>query len=179
MREGTNPRRGRAPDYDDEPRFIIRPIQKTDLNGLVQLQEEFEEYLGSLDSNRKKSFSRVAVRRKLLQDGFGKRRAFNGFIATKDGVPVGFVFYHLGYDPDEMQGRVVYIIDLFVTGMERRRGVGQMLMQRVSALCRGIDAIDIYFGVWKKNAKAQKFYKALGAKKVVDVPFMHWEKASW
>ena len=57
------------------------------------------------------------------------------------------LIYHTGYDPDEMQGRVLYIIDLFVTDRARGLGVGSRLMKAVAVECRKIGGIDIYFGV--------------------------------
>lgn len=32
---------------------------------------------------------------------------------------VGYALYHYGFDPDEMQGKVIYLIDLFVSEKAR------------------------------------------------------------
>jgi GNAT superfamily N-acetyltransferase len=155
----------------------VRPIKRTDVDGLVQLHMEFETYLKAIDKSRPQP-ARNNYRERLINDGFGKARAFSGFIANRDNMPIGYVFYHPGYDPDEMRGRVLYVIDLYVTEKERNSGVGRLLMNAVASVCIAICGIDIYFGVWTKNKPAQAFYKKLGATEVHDAPFMHWKKNS-
>jgi len=156
----------------------VRPIKRTDVDSLVQLHLEFERYLKAIDKSRPQ-YARNTYRERLINDGFGRARAFNGFIAIRDGLPIGYVFYHEGYDPDEMNGRVLYVIDLYVTKKERNSGVGRLLMNAVASTCIRIGGIDVYFGVWTKNKPAQMFYKKLGAIEVHDVPFMRWKKKQW
>jgi len=158
--------------------IAVRPIKKADVDGLVQLHMEFEKYLKAIDNSRPR-LARNTYRERLINDGFGKTRAFSGLIACRDGTPIGYVFYHHGYDPDEMRGRVLYVIDLYVTEKERNLGIGRLLMDSVASVCMGTCGIDIYFGVWAKNKPAQAFYKTLGATKVHDVPFMHWKRNQW
>jgi GNAT superfamily N-acetyltransferase len=94
-------------------------------------------------------------------------------------MTVGYLFYHEGYDPDEMSGRVIYVIDLLVSEEFRGSGIGTLLMKRVAALCRKIEGNDVYFGVWLKNKAAIKFYEKLGAEWVDEVPFMRWNSKKW
>ena len=84
----------------------VRPIKRIDVDGLVQLHMEFEKYLKAIDRSRPQ-LARSTYRERLINDALGKARAFSGFIASRDGMPIGYVFYHQGYDPDEMRGRVL------------------------------------------------------------------------
>lgn len=160
-------------------KVLIRQIKKNDIRDIVVLQKEFDKYLQNLSNKRRQPFSPQAYTRKLLKYGFGRERAFQGFIATREGEALGYVFYHLGYDPDEMQGRVIYIVDIFVGRKARRAGIGSLLMKKVAEICKNANGTDIYFGVWLKNKAAIKFYRKLGAKLVKDVPFMRWNRSRW
>jgi GNAT superfamily N-acetyltransferase len=153
-------------------------MTKSDLKDVFLLQKEFETYLRSL-SARHRATSAIKRERRLRKDGFGKNPAFYGFVARQNRVLLGYLCYHFGYDPDEMQGRVVYVIDLFVTKETRGRGVGMLLMKEVARLCRRIHGIDVYFCVWRRNKSAIRFYKSLGADWVKDVPLMRWDKNKW
>ncbi len=156
----------------------IREVTKRDVDDIVHLQKEFGLYLGEL-SGKRRTFSVKDRKARLIRDGFGNRRAFEGLIARIRGRAVGYVFYHEGYDPDEMSGRVIYVIDLLVSEDIRRSGVGTLLMKRVAAQCRKIKGKDIYLGVWLKNKNAIKFYEKLGAEWVDEVPFMRWTSKKW
>ncbi len=160
-------------------KIYIRPIKRTDVNDIVWLEKEFDEYLERLSKHRRKPFSTKNHANRILKDGFGKNRAFQGFIARRGNSAIGYILYHVGYDPDEMHGRVLYIIDLFVTDGVRGLGVGSRLMKAVAVECKKIGGIDIYFGVWLKNKSAIKFYKKIGANWVKEVPFMRWDKSHW
>jgi GNAT superfamily N-acetyltransferase len=156
-------------------RVSIIPITKKDVPGIERLRDEFEGYLQSLSNRPRETHSTQERKARLLRDGFGKNRAFHGFVATRDGEALGYVFYHLGYDPDEMQGRIAYVIDLFVTRNSRGLGIGRRLMRKVARLCRRKGGKAIYFGAWRRNEGAIRFYKSLGAYRINDVPFMRWD----
>ena len=156
----------------------IRRIRKSDIVALVDLHFEFERYLRSFDKKRK-SEPRHSYEERLLHDGFGNHRSFNGLIAKDEKRAVGYAFYHAGYDPDEMRGRVLYLIDLYVLESMRKKGIGSQLMLSLARECRKMQGIDLYFGVWVKNKTATAFYKKLGAVLATEVPFMHWKKEIW
>jgi GNAT superfamily N-acetyltransferase len=153
-------------------------MKKSDLGDVFSLQREFEFYLqGLTDKPRKTSIAEQE--RRFFKDGFGKNPAFRGIVARDRGKLLGYLCYHFGYDPDEMKGRVVYVIDLFVTNEARARGVGTLLMGSVARLCSSVGGIAVYVCVWKKNKKAIRFYKSIGAEWVTDVPLMAWESSKW
>jgi ribosomal protein S18 acetylase RimI-like enzyme len=157
---------------------IIRPIRRSDIPALVDLHMEFEVFLRILDPKRGSEAAGDYANR-LKRDGFGRNRAFYGYLAILQNRPVGYILYHHGYDPDEMHGRVFYIIDLYVTDNARQSGIGSRLMEMVASDCKHIDGIEIYFGVWDKNKAAIAFYKRIGARHNSEIMLYHWPKASW
>jgi GNAT superfamily N-acetyltransferase len=156
-------------------RVSIKKIQRTHVNAIAALHDEFETYLRSLDPKRPKD-TPTRFRQRLLRDGFGPRAAFGGFVAVQDGSILGYVLYHPGYDPDEMHGRVLYVIDLFVTERSRQHGVGSQLMQKVVEASRDGGGIDVYFGVWTKNPGAKVFYHRIGASHNPELRFYHFKE---
>ena len=168
----------RPPTSSGQTPVAVRPIRATDVAALVNLHEQFEGYLKRLDPHRRAEALSVYQDR-LRRDGFGRRRKFHGYLAVVGGKAAGYLFYHYGYDPDEMKGPVVWIIDLYVRQVERRRGVGTALMEAVAARSKRLNAIDIYFGVWNRNKAAQAFYTQLGARPKGEIVFHHWTKSRW
>ncbi len=168
----------KAPTPAGQTPVTVRPIRATDVPALVDLHQQFESYLKTLDPHRRAEALSVYQDR-LRRDGFGGRRRFHGYLAVVGGKAAGYLFYHQGYDPDEMKGPVVWIIDLYVRQGERRRGVGTALMEAVAAQSKRLNAIDIYFGVWDRNKAAQAFYARLGARPKGEIVFHHWTKREY
>lgn len=156
-------------DIDTMSKAKIITLRKTHIDDLVQLMAEFDVYLGKLSSASKVPFDATKKRMKILKDGFWRNRQYLGYLAKLWTQSVGYILYHYGYDPDEMEGKVIYIIDLFVSEKARGHGIGRLLM---NTLQEKDGIIALYFCVWKKNTSAVDFYKKLGAEWVDDVPYM-------
>ncbi len=156
----------------------ITQMRRADVKTVFGLQSEFEAFLQGLTANTR-STNAAARRRLFLRYGFGRKPAFKCLIAKMGGVPVGYICYHLGFDPDEMSGPVVYVIDLFVSSGARGLGIGKALMNKVAGICREEGGIAVYTCVWKKNRKAIGFYRSIGADWVTDVPLMQWPRSHW
>jgi ribosomal protein S18 acetylase RimI-like enzyme len=159
-------------------KLSIRPIRRADLQSLTRLRAEFEAFLQELDQSRKIESS-IAFSRRLSRHAFGHGRAFTGLLAVNGRKPVGYVLYHFGYDPDETRGKVVYVIDLYVSCETRRRSIGTHLMKSVAAVCRREGAISIYFLAWARNTGVFPFYKGLGAVNNPDLILFNWERKNW
>jgi GNAT superfamily N-acetyltransferase len=153
-------------------------MTRSDIRSIFKLQNEFETYLQNL-TNRDRKTSAAEREKRFLKDGFGKGRAFHGLVATKRDSLLGYICYHFGYDPDEMHGKVIYVIDLFVTKKARKLGIGTLLMKSVASICKKMHGTDVYFCVWIKNKNAIKFYRSLGAELVKEVPLMRWSADKW
>lgn len=139
------------------------------IDAVTALSKEFDEYLGLLSQTKRKKFDTNAQKMKLLKYGFGKEKSFSGYIAKLENNIVWYALFHPGFDPDEMQWKVLHLIDFFVSETARRNGVWKELIKK---LLSKNDIIGIYFWVWKKNETAIKFYTSLWSEWCVDVPYM-------
>lgn len=104
------------------------------------------------------------------RDGFGPDAAFSTLVAETGGSVVGYALFHPGYDT-ETASRGVHLVDLFVVGTARRRGVGRALLDAVVAACRAGGGRWIAWFVEPDNREGSEFYRAIGARKDPGIPF--------
>ena len=147
----------------------VRAATPQDAESVASLGREFVAYLQSLGDPHPHCLS-VA---EYLRDGFGNDPAFSGLIAELDGKVVGYLLYCRMYDND-LGGRMLYIIDLFVREDTRRRGVARALMQEARNICRQAGGHGLLWAVYAPNQTAAAFYETLGAKPIQRLKFMHW-----
>lgn len=147
----------------------ILHFRKSHIDAVVQLMREFDEYLQSLSSGKREDFDEKKQKEKLLKYGFGKEKSFSGYIAKIDNEFVWYAIYHYWFDPDEMQWKVIHLIDFYVSEKARRKWVGRALIEKLQL---HEDSIALYFWVWKKNIWAIEFYKKIWADWCDDVPYM-------
>lgn len=141
------------------PSLRLRTAREEDAEAVAQLAAEFVAYLTALGDPEPRGITSTEY----LRDGFGDRRAFDGFVAQEGTAVVGYLLYHDGYDVDR-RGRVVYVIDLFVTERARRQGVGRALMERARAECHARGGRALLWTVYPPNVSARRFYEGLGAR---------------
>ncbi|MBP9779506.1 GNAT family N-acetyltransferase [Candidatus Gracilibacteria bacterium] len=147
----------------------ILHLRSSHIEGILALNLEFERYLDALSSSPRETFDVEKKREQLLKHAFGNKKSYSGYVAKIEKEIVGYAFYHSGFDPDEMQGKIIHLIDFFVSEKARRKGVGRALIEKLQS---HEDSLGLYFGVWKKNIGAVEFYKKIGADWIDDVPFM-------
>jgi ribosomal protein S18 acetylase RimI-like enzyme len=83
-------------------------------------------------------------------------------VAELDGAIVGYLLHHPSYDPD-LGGRVTSVVDLYISGSARRRGIGRTLMNAALELCRQAEGRALVWRVRPANRAAVDFYEQLGA----------------
>jgi GNAT superfamily N-acetyltransferase len=147
----------------------IRTAAARDAEAVAALGHEFVAYLQSLGDASPRSLSAQDY----LRDGFGEQPAFSGFIAERENQAVGYLLYCPAYDID-LGGRILYIIDLFVSENARHQGIASRLMEAAADICRQMDGHALLWSVYIPNKTAAAFYEKLGAQYVNDLNFMHW-----
>ena len=147
----------------------INQFQSHHVDRVAELTREFDEYLQRFSSVQREDFDTEKQRAKLMRYGFGEEKSFSWYVAEVDGVIVGYALYHYGFDPDEMQWKVIHLIDFFVSESARGQWVGRALIEKLQS---HEDSIGLYFWVWKKNIWAIEFYKKMWADWCEDVPYM-------
>lgn len=151
----------------------IRKATVADSQAIGELAKEFQEYLQALGDLTQFEFTAETY----LRDGFGPNPAFSGLVAEIDDEFSGYLLYHFGYDTDRAI-RLMYVIDLYVREVKRRRGVGKALMDEAATICREVGGRGLIWSVFVPNKPAFQFYESLGAKHIQELEFMSWPVSS-
>ena len=145
----------------------IRPALASDAQAVGALAQQFASYLRALGDTS--DFNLTAE--SYLRDGFGARPAFLGLVAEDNGIVVGYLLYHFGYDSDAA-ARTFHVADLYVEAGTRRRGIGRALMAEAAGIAREAGANEMIWSVYNANRIAAGFYGKLGAQPITGIFFM-------
>lgn len=141
-------------------KISIRKAKKTDSKEIIRLIIElakFEKLKPPTDSAKKR----------LLNDAFGKKPAFNVILAESEGVIAGYAFYFFTYS-SFLARKTLYLEDIFVTESIRRAGVGKLFFKELLNICKKEKCGRMEWCVLDWNKKAINFYNKLGAKPMSD-----------
>jgi len=139
-------------------KIIIRKARKSDASVLLELIDALAEY------ERLKKPTPPAHRR-LIKDGFGKKKRFQTFIAFADGKAVGYAMFFETYS-SFLARPTFYLEDIFVYPEYRRYGIGKTLFDQciTEARRRKCGRMEWIVLDWNKNA--MKFYEKFNARKM-------------
>jgi GNAT superfamily N-acetyltransferase len=93
----------------------------------------------------------------MVEWGFGSQKVYEFFVAEKDGKVIGMALYYYKYST--WKGKCLFLEDLIVTGSERCKGYGSMLMNHVIAEAKSQKVRRLEWQVLHWNAPAIEFYK--------------------
>jgi GNAT superfamily N-acetyltransferase len=136
-----------------------RPIKRSDAEQVGQMIRGMAEYLRGLGDNTVFQFNAKSF----LRDGFGRHRAFFGFIAEVGGEAAGYSLYYDGYDTDK-GCRIVFLADLYVRPEYRGIGLGRLLIEAVKIIAGKRGAKKMFWTVYAPNRAARQFYRHIGAR---------------
>ena len=143
------------------PGFQIRPATNDDVPIILSFIRKLADY-------ERLSHEMLATEESLRETLFGGRRTAEVAIGNFHQEPVGFVLYFHNYST--FLGRPgLYIEDLFVDELYRRRGFGRALLLHVARLAQERGCGRLEWSVLDWNDPAINFYKNLGA-----VPMIEW-----
>jgi GNAT superfamily N-acetyltransferase len=97
----------------------------------------------------------------LVRDGFGEKPRFRALIAEWDSQPAGYALFFDSYST--WSGRGLFLEDLFVREMFRRRGIGTVMLAAVAKVAIDERCYGIHWSVLDWNENAIELYKAMGA----------------
>jgi len=145
----------------NKPSFEIRPATEADLRAILTFIRKLADY-------ERLSQAVVATEELLRETLFGNRRTAEVAIGYLETKPIGFVLFFHNYST--FLGRPgLYIEDLFVDEVYRRRGYGRRLLLHVARLAKERGCGRLEWSVLDWNEPAINFYKKLGA-----VPMSDW-----
>ena len=145
----------------NNPSFEIRPATEADLTAILAFIRKLADY-------ERLSQEVVATEELLRETLFGNQRTAEVAIGCLETKPIGFVLFFHNYST--FLGRPgLYIEDLFVDEVYRRRGYGRRLLLHVARLANERGCGRLEWSVLDWNESAINFYKKLGA-----VPMSDW-----
>jgi GNAT superfamily N-acetyltransferase len=141
--------------------ITIRSATERDVPLILSFIRQLAEYERLLDAVK-------ATEEALRSTLFGARPVGEVLIAEDAGTPVGFALFFQNYSTFLAQPGL-YLEDLFVIPSSRGKGIGKLLLERLSqiAIDRGYGRVE--WAVLDWNAPAIGFYRRIGA-----VPMSDW-----
>lgn len=132
----------------------IRNAVQTDCERLLELIRELALY--------EKAPQEVTVSLEHFEaSGFGTNPVWWAFVAEENGVILGFALYYIRYST--WKGQRMYLEDILVTEEARGRGIGSMLMGRLTTEAKERNLNGIVWQVLEWNEPAINFYKKYNA----------------
>lgn len=146
--------------------ILIRKARKKDLRQVLSLIKELANY--------EKSPKEVQITlNELERDGFGKKKAYDCFVAvasplplskrrgveTKSGgeVIVGIALYYTKYST--WKGKCIFLEDIVVTESMRGKGIGKKLFEAMIAAAKKMKVRKLEWQVLNWNEPTIRFYK--------------------
>src|SRR5436305_15347358 len=140
--------------------FQIRPAHVEDVPVILQLIRDLATYERAPDEAS-------ATEEQLAEVLFGEKPAAEVLLAFEEESPVGFAVYFFNFST--WLGRAgLYLEDLFVKPEKRGKGYGRALLIELAKIARDRGCGRMEWAVLDWNEPAIKFYRALGAKPMVE-----------
>ena len=130
----------------------VRKGIKEDIPQVLDLIKELAEYEKALDQ-----VSNTVER--LENDGFGKSRVYDLFVAEAENKIIGMAITFFRYST--WKGKNLYIEDLVVSENFRRKGVGFKIFEEVKKFAKASSCVGISLQVLDWNKTGINFYKKL------------------
>jgi GNAT superfamily N-acetyltransferase len=136
----------------------ITKANKTDTADILHLIYELAEFekLSSPDAN---------ARKRLINDGFGKKPLFHVLLSKIDGKAIGYAFYFFAYS-SFLAKKTLYLEDIFISQKYRNLGAGKLLFDELVKIARKNKCGRMEWCVLNWNKNAIRFYEKLGAKEL-------------
>jgi ribosomal protein S18 acetylase RimI-like enzyme len=99
----------------------------------------------------------------IRRDALGRRKRIRVVVAEVERRVVGYAATIDGYNTD-LAAPELFMLDLFVGGRWRSHGIGRALVSAVAREAVRRRLVSLQWGVRRDNARARRFYRALGAR---------------
>ena len=138
----------------------IRPANEKDVDNIVNLAFEFENYLDELESTPDSERISKDVLKDVLLQGFSDPKHIV-LVAEEEDKLIGFS--DLWVYPEFIHGgHSAYLNNLFVTEKYQRKGIGSELLRETIESAKQREAVALHISVLPENIIALSFYKKFG-----------------
>ncbi len=135
----------------------IRPAVEGDIEDIINLAFEFEDYLDELESTPESERVPWETIRKVFLEGFSDPKHVVLVVEEEDMI-IGFSDIWV-YPEFIHGGQTAYLNNFFITDKFRRKGVGSKLLKETIKKAKGRDAVAMHISVLPENIIAQNFYR--------------------
>jgi len=132
---------------------VVRDAAPSDLGALLPLVRDFYALFGYPYAEERKS---AALARILADTSLGRV-----LLVEAGGAAAGYAVLAFSYSL-EFDGRTAFVDELFVTGAERARGLGTIVLRRAAEICREAGANALHLETEEENEGADRLYARLG-----------------
>lgn len=151
--------------------FVLRRARRPDAPALIEL-------ITALAKFEKLTPPNAAERRRLLEDGFGRRPRFESWLAFSNGEPKPVAYAIVFETYSSFRARpTLYLEDIFVLPEHRKRGIGSALLRHCIQLAHERDCARMEWTCLDWNKKAQTVYKGIGARHLKEWYLYRLERA--
>ena len=131
-------------------------IQQLQIENLAQLVPLFDQYMVFYKKESAPSKYETYLRERI------EKNEATVFIAyDESGQPIGFVLNYHSFSSTAL-GKIIVLNDLYVSETERKKGIGQNLIERTFELAKESGAVRVDLGTAKSNSVAQGLYEKIG-----------------
>lgn len=99
---------------------------------------------------------------RMLEEGFGPKKAFECILVELEGAIVGMSLYYFRYST--WKGRRLYLEDLIVTESQRGSGLGKVLFDKTVEIAKEENCSGMMWQVLDWNTPAINFYDKYNAR---------------
>lgn len=133
----------------------IRKAVAEDVPAMLKLVKELALY-------EKAPEEVINTEERMLEEGFGQKKAFECVLVEHDGEIVGMSLYYFRYST--WKGRRLYLEDLIVTESQRGSGLGKVLFDKTVEIAKVENCSGMMWQVLDWNKPAINFYNKYGTR---------------
>ncbi|MBI5475302.1 MAG: GNAT family N-acetyltransferase [Ignavibacteriales bacterium] len=137
-------------------KVTIKKIKKGDEKSFIALIDSLADY-------EKLKRPTKSAKQRLIQDGFGKSKRFEGYLAFVDKQAVGYAIIFETYS-SFMALPTLYLEDIFILPDFRSLGIGRSLFKHILTQAKKQGCGRMEWVVLDWNKPAIKFYDKIGAR---------------
>ncbi len=135
----------------------IRVAKQKDVDSIVELAYQFEDYLDELESTPESDKIPRQRIKDVFLEGFSDPKHFI-FVAEDEERIIGFSDFWV-YPEFIHGGLSAYLNNIFITEEFRRKGIGSKLLGETIKKAKEMDAVALHISILPENIIAQNFYK--------------------